>query len=165
MLLVLPPTPAFFFLFRIWAKGVKFVRNNKAGFHLKLRKPLKSKQFTVLPKELAGCVISKCTLVEVGNAPGARQGRGDPGRRGSGFWSGGGGQFSSVQSLSRVWLFGTPWPEGRQASVSVTSSRGLLKLMSIESVMPSNHLILCHPVLLCLQSRLWEADILEYNYC
>ena len=57
-------------------------------------------------------------------------------------------EFSSVQSLSRVWLFGTPWPEGRQASVSVTSSRGLLKLMSMESVMPSNHLILCHRLIL-----------------
>ena len=62
--------------------------------------------------------------------------------------------FSSVQWLSRVWLFGTPWPAGRWASVSITNSRGLLKLMSIESVMPSNHLILCRPLLLCLQSRL-----------
>ena len=56
--------------------------------------------------------------------------------------------FSSVQWLSRVWLFGTPWPAGRWASVSITNSRGLLKLMSIESVMPSNHLILCRPLLL-----------------
>ena len=56
---------------------------------------------------------------------------------------------SSVQfSCSVVSDSGTPWPEGRQASMSVTSSRGLLKLMSIESVMPSNHLILCHPLLL-----------------
>ena len=62
--------------------------------------------------------------------------------------------FSSVQWLSRVWLFGTPWPAGRWASVSITNSRGLLKLMSIESVMPSNHLSLCRPLLLCLQSRL-----------
>src|SRR5574337_1126645 len=61
--------------------------------------------------------------------------------------------FSSVQWLSRVWLFGTPWPAGRWASVSITNSRGLLKLMSIESVMPSNHLSLCRPLLLCLQSR------------
>ena len=54
-------------------------------------------------------------------------------------------QFSSVQSLSHVWLFATPWTAGCQASVSITSSRSLLKLMSIESVMPSNHLILSSP--------------------
>ena len=54
----------------------------------------------------------------------------------------------SVQSLSRVWLFAMPWTAARQASLSVTNSRSLLKLMSIESVMPSNHLILCHPLLL-----------------
>ena len=52
------------------------------------------------------------------------------------------------KALSRVWLFGTPWPAGRWASVSITNSRGLLKLMSIESVMPSNHLIFCRPLLL-----------------
>ena len=57
-------------------------------------------------------------------------------------------EFSSVQSLSRVWLFATPWTAAHQASLSVTSSRSLLKPMSIESVMPSNHLILCHPPLL-----------------
>ena len=57
-------------------------------------------------------------------------------------------QFSSVQSLSRVPLFATPWIEARQASLSITNSRSLLKLMSIESVMPSNHLILCCPLLL-----------------
>ena len=51
-------------------------------------------------------------------------------------------QFSSVQSLSRVRLFVTPWTVVRQASLSITNSRSLLKLMSIESVMPSNHLIL-----------------------
>ena len=55
-------------------------------------------------------------------------------------------QFSSVQSLSRVRLFATPWTAGRQASLSITNSRSLLKLMFIESVMPSNHLILCHPL-------------------
>ena len=53
------------------------------------------------------------------------------------------GQFSSVQSLSRVWLLATPWTAARQASLSITNSWSLLKLMSIESVMPSNHLILC----------------------
>ena len=58
-----------------------------------------------------------------------------------------GGQ-SSVQSLSRVQLFVTPWTAARQASLSITNSWNLLKLMSIESVMPSNHLILCHPLLL-----------------
>ena len=57
-------------------------------------------------------------------------------------------QFSSVQSLSRVGLFATPWTAARQASLSIINSRSLLKLMSIESVMPSNHLILCHPLLL-----------------
>ena len=54
----------------------------------------------------------------------------------------------SVQSLSPVWLFATPWTAACQASLSITSSQSLLKLMSIESVMPSNHLILCHPLLL-----------------
>ena len=56
--------------------------------------------------------------------------------------------FSSVQSLSHVRLFVTPWAAAHQASPSITNSRGLLKLMSIESVMPSNHLILCRPLLL-----------------
>ena len=53
-----------------------------------------------------------------------------------------------VQSLSRVQLFVTPWTAAHQASLSFTNSQSLLKLMSIESVMPSNHLILCHPLLL-----------------
>ena len=57
-------------------------------------------------------------------------------------------QFSSVQSLSRVWLFATPWTAAWQASLSITNSRSSPKLMCIESVMPSNHLILCHPLLL-----------------
>ena len=57
-------------------------------------------------------------------------------------------QFSSVQSLSRVWLFVTPWIVARQACLFITISQSLFKLMSIESVMPSNHLILCHPLLL-----------------
>ena len=57
-------------------------------------------------------------------------------------------QFSSVQSLSRVQLFATPWIAARQASLSITNSWSLLKLMSIESVMPSSHLILCRPLLL-----------------
>ena len=56
--------------------------------------------------------------------------------------------FSSVQSLSRVRLFATPWTAACQASLSITNSRSLLKLISIKSVMPSNHLILCHPLLL-----------------
>ena len=56
--------------------------------------------------------------------------------------------FSSVQSLSRVWLFATPWTAACQASLSITNSQSLLKVTSIESVMPSNHLILCHPLLL-----------------
>ena len=57
-------------------------------------------------------------------------------------------QFSSVQSLSCVWLFATPWTAAHQASLSITNSRSLLKLMSIDSVMPSSHLILCSPLLL-----------------
>ena len=56
--------------------------------------------------------------------------------------------FSSVQSLSRVQLFATPWITTCQASLSITNSRSSLKLMSIESVIPSSHLILCHPLLL-----------------
>ena len=57
-------------------------------------------------------------------------------------------QFSSVQSLSHVRLFVTPWTTAHQASLSITNSRSLLKLMSIRWVMPSSHLILCHPLLL-----------------
>ena len=59
-------------------------------------------------------------------------------------------QFSSVQSLSHVRLFVTPWTAARQASLSITNSRSSLRLMSIESVTPSSHLILCHPLLLLL---------------
>ena len=55
---------------------------------------------------------------------------------------------SSVQSLSRVWLFATPWTAAHQASLSITNSQSIPKLRSIESVMPSNHLILCCPFLL-----------------
>ena len=57
-------------------------------------------------------------------------------------------QFSSVQSLSRVQLFATPWIAARQASLPITNSLSSLKLMFIESVMPSSHLILCCPLLL-----------------
>ena len=53
-----------------------------------------------------------------------------------------------VQSLSRVWRFATPWTAARQASLSITNSQSSPKLMSIESVMPSSHLILCRPLLL-----------------
>ena len=58
------------------------------------------------------------------------------------------GVFSSVQSLSPIWLFATPWSAACQASLSITISQSLPKFMSIELVMPSNHLILCHPLLL-----------------
>ena len=61
-------------------------------------------------------------------------------------WTG----FSSFLSLSRVQLFATPWTEACQDSLSISNSWSLLKLMSIESVMPFNHLILCHPFLLLL---------------
>ena len=57
-------------------------------------------------------------------------------------------KFSSVQSLSRIRLFTTPWIAARQATLSITNSQSSLKLMSIESVMPFSHLILCHPLLL-----------------
>ena len=57
-------------------------------------------------------------------------------------------QFSSIQSLSRVQLFATPWTTARQASLSITNFQSLPKLLSIELVMPSNHLILCCPLLL-----------------
>ena len=56
--------------------------------------------------------------------------------------------FSSVQSLSRVWLFATPWIAARQASLSITNTQSLPKLLSIKLVMPSSHLILCRPLLL-----------------
>ena len=58
----------------------------------------------------------------------------------------------SVQQLSHVQLFVTPWTTARQASLSITNSRNLLRLMSIKSVTPSNHLILCHLLPSCLQS-------------
>ena len=64
------------------------------------------------------------------------------------YWCIQNADFSSVQSLSHVWLFATPWTAARQPSLSITNSRSLLKLMSIESVVPSNHLILCNPLLL-----------------
>ena len=57
-------------------------------------------------------------------------------------------QFSSVQSLNHIWLFGTLWTAARQASLSLTNSQNLLKLMTIESVITPNHLILCCPLLL-----------------
>ena len=67
-------------------------------------------------------------------------------------------QFSSFQSLIRVPLFVTPWITARQASLSITNSQSLLRLMSIESVMPSNHLILCRPFSSCPQSLpAWES--------
>ena len=56
--------------------------------------------------------------------------------------------FSSVQLLSRVWLFATPWTVAHQASLSITNCLSLLRLISIKSMMPSNHLTLCHPLLL-----------------
>ena len=60
--------------------------------------------------------------------------------------------FGSVQSLSCVWLFVTPWTAAHQATLSITNSWNLLKRMSISLVMSSSHLILCHPLLSCLQS-------------
>ena len=69
--------------------------------------------------------------------------------------------LSSVQPLSRFLLFATPWTAAHQASLSITNSWSLLKLMSIESVMPSNHLILCHPLLLpsvCPTIRVFSSE-------
>ena len=57
-------------------------------------------------------------------------------------------QLRSAQSLSSIWLFATPWTAARQASLSITNSQSPSKPMSIESVMPSSHLVLCHPLLL-----------------
>ena len=82
--------------------------------------------------------------------------RGGGGRRERGKWREQHGNICiiickidfTVQLLSHVHLFMTPWTAARQASLSITNSRILLKLMSIESVMPSNHLILCRPLLL-----------------
>jgi len=65
--------------------------------------------------------------------------------------------FSSVQSFSRVRLFATLWIAARQASLSITNSRSSLKLTSIESVMPSSHLILCRP--LC-----WQSNVSAFEY-
>ena len=62
------------------------------------------------------------------------------------FWSMNMGSVSSVQLLSHIWLFVTPWTAAYQASLSINNSQSLLKLMSIESVMPSNHLIFCRPL-------------------
>ena len=70
-------------------------------------------------------------------------------------------QFSSFQSLSRVQLFATPWTTAHQASLSITNSRSLLKLMSIEPVMPSSHLILCHPPL--LPHSIFPSIMVFYN--
>ena len=84
--------------------------------------------------------------------------------------------FSSVQSLSRVWLFATPQIAARQASLSITNSQSLPRLKSIKSVMPSSHLILCRPLLLLPpippsirvfsnESTLWHevAKVLEFQ--
>ena len=64
------------------------------------------------------------------------------------WWSWHPASLSSVQLLSRVWLFGTSWAAAHQTSLSITNFQSLLKRISIESVMPSNHLILCHPLFL-----------------
>ena len=69
--------------------------------------------------------------------------------------------FVVVQSLSHVWLFETPWTAAHQASLSFTVSQSLLKLMCIESVMPSNHRILCHPLSLHL---LVHCQSLHFNW-
>ena len=70
-------------------------------------------------------------------------------------------QFSSFQLLSHVWLFATAWTAAHQASLSITNTQSLLKFMSIEPVMPFNHLILCRPLLLpliFLSIRVFSSD-------
>ena len=76
----------------------------------------------------------------------------DTGEQWRNIWGKNEVQFSSVQSLSHVRLFATPRTPARQASLSITNSQSLLKLMSVESGMPSNHLILCLPLISLLQS-------------
>ena len=90
------------------------------------------------PKEKIGAFKSACPVL---GCKGQREGWGRKLSANIQKWS-------LVQSLSRVRLFVTPWTAARQASLSITSSWRLLRLMSIESVMPSSHLILCHPLLL-----------------
>ena len=72
-------------------------------------------------------------------------------------------QFSSVQLLSRVQVFATPCIAACQASLSITNSRSSLKLMSIESVIPSSHLILCRPLLLLPQIKLSAKELMLLN--
>ena len=80
-------------------------------------------------------------------------------------------QFSSVQSLSRVWLCATPWIAAHQASLSITNSWSSLRLMSIESVMPSSHLILCRLLLLLppippsIRVFSNESDLSKFPFC
>ena len=77
--------------------------------------------------------------------------------------------FSSIQSLSRIRLFATSWTAAHQASLSITNSWSLLKLMPIESVMPSNHLILCYPLLLLPSIfpsiRVFSNELVLSNSC
>ena len=73
-------------------------------------------------------------------------------------------QFSSVQSLSHVWIFVTPWTAACQASLSTTNSWSLLKFMSIELVMPSNHLILCHPLLVSQMTIATSAFLFSFAW-
>ena len=94
--------------------------------------------FLGFPGDSAG-KESACSAEDLGLIPGLGRSPGE---------GKGSVQLSSVQLLSCVWLFVTPWTAALQASLSITNSQSLLKLMSIESVMPSNHLILCDPLLL-----------------
>ena len=73
-------------------------------------------------------------------------------------------KFNSVQSLSHVQLFATPWTAAHQASLSIANSHSLLKLMSIDLVMLSSHLILCHPFAYCLQSFPASGSFLKSQF-
>ena len=108
------------------------------------RETLRQRQDVPVPCRTAAASLHPHTAECSGNKWGASVGQQDvtSGMRGAHI------HISSGQSLSRVRLFVTPWTATRQASLSITNSWSLLTLMSIESVMPSNHLILCHPLLL-----------------
>ena len=92
------------------------------------------------PSLVAGCHVVRTLTQPCGTVPVKRNWSLQPTAR----WV----QFNSVQSLSHVRLFATLWTVARQASLSITNSQNLLKLMSIKSVMPPKHLILCRPLLL-----------------
>ena len=103
--------------------------------------------FTTMPPEKFSCTIISC-LLSLTIGPQLLNSRDLLLFTSKSIPSSSSQSLSSVQSLSHVRLFVTPWTAARQASLSITNSRNLFKLISIELVIPSNHLILCHPLLL-----------------